>query len=46
MIQPLAQVFSVLAPWWPNQKSDWTEIWSVIVCGLLLPSGTYKDSGQ
>jgi hypothetical protein len=22
-------VFSVLAPWWPNQESDWTEIWSV-----------------
>jgi hypothetical protein len=19
----------VLAPWWPNQESDWTEIWSV-----------------
>jgi hypothetical protein len=22
-------VFSVLAPWWPNEESDWTEIWSV-----------------
>jgi hypothetical protein len=23
-------VFSVLAPWWPSQESDWTEIWSVV----------------
>jgi hypothetical protein len=30
-------VFSVLAPWWPNEESNWTEIWSE----LLLPSGTY-----
>jgi hypothetical protein len=22
-------MFSVLAPWWPNEESDWTEIWSV-----------------
>jgi hypothetical protein len=22
-------VFLVLAPWWPSQESDWTEIWSV-----------------
>jgi hypothetical protein len=34
MIQPLVQelyqlfVF-VLAPWWPSQESDWTEIWLV-----------------
>jgi hypothetical protein len=20
-------VFLVLAPWWPSQESDWTEIW-------------------
>jgi hypothetical protein len=20
-------VFLVLVPWWPNQESDWTEIW-------------------
>jgi hypothetical protein len=36
MIQPLVQElyqFLVLAPWWPSQESDWTEIWSV--------SGTY-----
>jgi hypothetical protein len=40
MIQPSVQelwhfVFLVLAPWWPNQESDWTEI---------LPSGTYVQS--
>jgi hypothetical protein len=22
-------VFLVLAPWWPSQESDWTEIWPV-----------------
>jgi hypothetical protein len=40
MIQALVQELYhllVLAPWWPNQESDWTEIWSE----LLLPSGTY-----
>jgi hypothetical protein len=45
MIQPLVQelalfVFSVLAPWWPNQESDWTEIWSYLVVHM------YKVSGQ
>jgi hypothetical protein len=28
-------VFSVLAPWWPSQESDWTEIWP----GRSLRSG-------
>jgi hypothetical protein len=47
MMQPLVQefwhfVFSVLAPWWPSQESDWTEIWSV--SELLLPSGTYVQN--
>jgi hypothetical protein len=36
MIQPLISsgvmalfVFSVLAPWWPSEESDWTENWYV-----------------
>jgi hypothetical protein len=29
-------VFSVLPPWWPNQESDWTEIWSVIYIYLVV----------
>jgi hypothetical protein len=37
MIQPLVQElyqFSTLAPWWPSQESDRTEIWSVS-CSFL-----------
>jgi hypothetical protein len=41
MIQPsgvIARfVFLVLAPWWPNQESDWTEIWSVSYSYLVVP---------
>jgi hypothetical protein len=41
MIQPFVQelwhfVFSVLAPWWPNQESDWTEVWYVSLYSYLL----------
>jgi hypothetical protein len=28
-------VFSVLAPWWPSQESDWTKIWYVS-CSYLV----------
>jgi hypothetical protein len=47
MIQPLVQElhqFLVLAPWWPSQESDWTEIWSV--CCSYLVVHMYKVSGQ
>jgi hypothetical protein len=49
MIQPLVQekshfVFSALAPWWPNQESDWIEIWSVNYSYLVVH--VYKVSGQ
>jgi hypothetical protein len=37
-------VFSVLAPWWPSQESDWTEIWSVSYSILVVHM--YKVSGQ
>jgi hypothetical protein len=37
-------VFSVLAPCWPNQESDWTEIWSVSYSYLVVHM--YKVSGQ
>jgi hypothetical protein len=37
-------VFSVLAPWWPNQDSDWTEIWSASYSYLVVHK--YKVSGQ
>jgi hypothetical protein len=38
MTQPLVQDirFFVLAPWWPNQVSDWTEIWSVSYSCLVV----------
>jgi hypothetical protein len=25
-------VFLVLAPWWPSEESDWTEIWYTGFC--------------
>jgi hypothetical protein len=37
-------VFSVLAPWWPNQELDWTEIWSVSYSYLVVHM--YKVLGQ
>jgi hypothetical protein len=43
MIQPLV-IFSVLAPWWPNQESDWIEIWSVNHSYLVVY--VYKVLGQ
>jgi hypothetical protein len=38
MIQPFVQELHqrlVLAPWWPSQESDWTEIWSASYIVLL-----------
>jgi hypothetical protein len=29
-------VFLVLAPWWPSQESNWTEIWSVSSSYLVV----------
>jgi hypothetical protein len=37
-------VFSVLAPWWPSQESDWTEIW--FVQSFHLGVHMYNVSGQ
>jgi hypothetical protein len=37
-------VFSILAPWWPSQKSDRTEPWSGRSCDLEVH--TYKVSGE
>jgi hypothetical protein len=47
--QPLVQelyqfLVFVLAPWWPSQESDWTEIWSVSNSYLVVHM--YKVSGQ
>jgi hypothetical protein len=41
-------VFSVVAPWWPSQESDQTEIWSVRSAnlGVDLHACMYKFSGQ
>jgi hypothetical protein len=36
--------FSVLAPWWPNQESEQTEIWSVQ--SFHLGAHMYNVSGQ
>jgi hypothetical protein len=33
--------FSVLAPWWPSQESDRTEIWSLRV---ISPRDTYVQN--
>jgi hypothetical protein len=37
-------VFSVLAPWWPNQESDWAEIWSASYSYQVVHM--YNISGQ
>jgi hypothetical protein len=37
-------VFSALAPWWPNQESDWMEI--SYVCYSFLVVHMYKVLGQ